>query len=57
MLRTQRYRAKLFAPLLRLMAAGKITPDHITLLSLLWAFTAVMALKVLTGFIGIRRNI
>jgi len=24
---------------------------------LLWAFTAVMTLKVLTGFIGIRRNI
>ena len=35
MIRTQQARARLFLPLLRLMAALKVTPDHITFLSLL----------------------
>ncbi len=35
MVRTQQWRAWLFAPLLRLLAACKITPDHLTILSLL----------------------
>lgn len=35
MVRTQQARARLFGPLLRLLAACRVTPDHLTVLSLL----------------------
>ncbi len=35
MVRTQEIRARLFGPLLRLLAACHVTPDHLTILSLL----------------------
>ena len=59
MLRTQRYRAKLFAPLLRLMAAGKITPNHITLLSLLCglAFCPLIFYSPPAAFILLARHV
>lgn len=56
---TQRWRGRLFAPLLHLLTACRVTPTHLTLLSLLvgagfaplWAHSAIAALVCLLGHV------
>ncbi|MCF6285308.1 MAG: CDP-alcohol phosphatidyltransferase family protein [Candidatus Hydrogenedentes bacterium] len=64
--RTQQLRARLFGPLLRLLAACRVTPDHLTALSLLaglafcplivmsppWAFFALVLHVAIDGLDG-----
>ena len=66
MVRTQQWRAKLFGPLLRLLAACHVTPDHLTILSLLcgiafcplylyspgWSFVALILHVAIDGLDG-----
>ena len=66
MVRTQQWRARLFGPFLRLMAACHITPDHLTIVSLLfglafcplilvrpaWAFVALILHVLIDGLDG-----